>query len=94
MSTVDNQQIKSSHMSSLWVTTTHIKNDTCPSHVRASNEESQHGNVKRKDSHGIFLLNARPKLKSKLNLNSKFAINSQQMLWEKFQIKDHWVSYK
>ena len=40
MSTMDNQQIKSSHMSSLWVTTTHIKNDTCPSHMAALNEES------------------------------------------------------
>ena len=46
------------------------------SHVAVSNEES-HMATSEKKTHGIFLLNARPKLGSNLNLNSKFVINSQ-----------------
>ena len=46
------------------------------SHVAASKEESHMATSKEK-THGMFLLNARPKLRSNLNLNSKFVINSQ-----------------
>ena len=45
---MENQLIKSSHMSSLKVTTTHIKNDTCPSHTTASNEESHMATLEEK----------------------------------------------
>ena len=43
------------------------------SHVVASNEESHMPTLEKK-THGMFLLNARPKLRSNLNLNSKFAV--------------------
>ena len=42
------------------------------SHVVASNEESHMATLEKK-THRMFLLNARPKLRSNLNLNSKFA---------------------
>ena len=45
-------------------------------HVAASNEESDMATSEEK-TNGIFLLNARPKLGSNLNLNSKFVINFQ-----------------
>ena len=48
------------------------------------------GNNRRKDSHGRFLLNARPKLNSNLNLNSKLICNQLSINDDmKFQIKDH-----
>ena len=48
------------------------------------------GNIRRKDSYGRFLLNARPKLNSNLNLNSKLICNQLSINDDmKFQIKDH-----
>ena len=43
------------------------------SHVVASNEESHMTTLEEK-TRGMFLLNARPKLRSNLNLNSKFVV--------------------
>ena len=57
------------------------------SHVVASNEESHMATLEKK-THGMFLLNARPKLRSNLNLNSKFAVFFFYFLiYEKVSIK-------
>ena len=46
------------------------------SHMAVSNKES-HMATSEEKTHGMFLLNERPKLRSNLYLNSKFVINSQ-----------------
>ena len=55
------------------------------SHVVASNEESHMATLEKK-THWMFLLNARPKLRSNLNLNSKFA-GFFFLIYEKVSIK-------
>ena len=72
MSIADNQQAKSSHMASPWVTMTHIAM-TCFQAMGLCEIWNPCGNIRIKDAHGKFLLNTRPKL----NSNSKFEIKSQ-----------------